>query len=237
LPVYHFPLRLELNQRPALNVTLVVTTPDPPLLACGGIVGLLAAAMGIDKYAPGEREQLARFRPLRLITISLPRRDRRGTGRFIRRLDDFHTVTGIRRASGKVDDAATLRTFRQYLLDARFGVLFEGRAALLEEIAAALRNPKWGVWLGRKCCLPASPLFVTLAATRREAWRALLTRTGYCGGEPLEQFDHVVEVAASEAGASLLEDAPIGFGNPIGERHGPRWIRRVPGSAVRDLPP
>ena len=23
-------------------------------------------------------------------------------------------------------------------------------------LAAALRNPKWGVWLGRKCCLPAS---------------------------------------------------------------------------------
>ena len=51
-----------------------------------------------------------------------------------------------------------MQTYRHYLLDARFGVLIEGPAALLEEIAAALRNPKWGVWLGRKCCLPASPV-------------------------------------------------------------------------------
>ena len=41
-PMYDMPLMLELNKQPALRITLTVTTPLPPLLACGGIVGLLA---------------------------------------------------------------------------------------------------------------------------------------------------------------------------------------------------
>jgi hypothetical protein len=41
-PVYYFPMLLELNKRPALKVTFVVTSPKPPLLGCGGIVGMLA---------------------------------------------------------------------------------------------------------------------------------------------------------------------------------------------------
>ena len=40
---------LELNKQPALRVTFVVTSPKPPLLGCGGIVGMLAEK-------PGEKE-------------------------------------------------------------------------------------------------------------------------------------------------------------------------------------
>jgi hypothetical protein len=46
---YYFPMSLELNSQPALRVTLVVTSPKPPLLGCGGIVGMLAEK-------PGEKE-------------------------------------------------------------------------------------------------------------------------------------------------------------------------------------
>jgi hypothetical protein len=41
-PAYHFPIRLEINNRLALRVTFVVTSPRPPLLTCGGIVSMLA---------------------------------------------------------------------------------------------------------------------------------------------------------------------------------------------------
>jgi hypothetical protein len=41
-PGYGFPLAVRLNGQPALTVTLVVAPPRPPLLACGGIIGLLA---------------------------------------------------------------------------------------------------------------------------------------------------------------------------------------------------
>ena len=33
---------VELNQQPALNITLLVTDPHPSLMACGGIVGFVA---------------------------------------------------------------------------------------------------------------------------------------------------------------------------------------------------
>ena len=41
-PVYEVPLSLTLNGEPAINATLFVTDPHPPLLTCGGIIGFLA---------------------------------------------------------------------------------------------------------------------------------------------------------------------------------------------------
>jgi len=43
---YYFPMRLELNNDDAFNITLVVTAPRSPLLVCGGVVGLLAEKAG-----------------------------------------------------------------------------------------------------------------------------------------------------------------------------------------------
>jgi CRISPR system Cascade subunit CasD len=194
------------------------------------VLGLVAAAIGIDKNGAGEAARLAPFAALRLTVITLPRRSRRGVELLMQRLEDYHTVTGIRRASGKVDDEATVQTYRHYLLDARFGVLLEGPATLLNGIAAALRNPKWGVWLGRKGCLPASPVMVAVKPGQPEAWSELLRRAGYAGTETLEQFDRIIEATANDSGAEMIEDTPVAFGNPIGERHAPRWIRRVPKS-------
>ncbi len=48
-PAYYFPILLKLNNQPALKVTFVVTSPRPPLLGCGGVVGMLAER-------PGEKE-------------------------------------------------------------------------------------------------------------------------------------------------------------------------------------
>jgi hypothetical protein len=45
-PAYHLPFVIKLNTRPALNLTFVVTSPNPPLLACAGVVGLLAEKPG-----------------------------------------------------------------------------------------------------------------------------------------------------------------------------------------------
>lgn len=201
------------------------------------VFGLIAAALGIDKHGANEAGELARFGSLRLTVITLPRRTGRKPELMMQRLEDYHTVTGIRRASGKVDDDATVQTYRHYLLDARFGVLLEGPAVLLEEIATALRNPKWGVWLGRKCCVPASPVLVALKPDQTQAWSELVRRIGYEGTETIDHFARVIEVAAGEAGAEVIEDAPVGFGNPIGERHAPRWVRRLPKSPPQTSKP
>ena len=46
--VYYFPWLLRLNNRPAMKITLVVTSPRPPLLICGGVVTVLAEKVGDD---------------------------------------------------------------------------------------------------------------------------------------------------------------------------------------------
>ncbi len=216
-----------------------------------GILGLIAAALGIDKHADDEQAQLGRFKSLRLTTVKLDRQSARGDKLPIQRLEDYHTVGAaydeddrwermmmIHNTAGKIKKTngvySPVVSTRHYLLDARFGVLLEGPAALLEEIAAALRNPKWGVWLGRKCCLPATPVLVAPPGDRATAWRQLLHRAGFSGEEQLEHFDHVLEVPPSAPGADLIEDAPVGYGQPIGERHAPRWIRRVPKAPIMD---
>jgi hypothetical protein len=61
-PVYYFPILLKLNNQPALRVTFVVTSPKPPLLGCGGIVGMLAEK-------PGEKEM---YLTLRVISARRP---------------------------------------------------------------------------------------------------------------------------------------------------------------------
>lgn len=195
-----------------------------------GIFGLLAAALGINKHADDEATKLARYATLQVITVTLPRHTRvpRRAELPIVRLEDYHTVTGIRRASGKVEDDATVQTYRHYLLDARFGVLIEGPADLLGELAAALSDPVWGVWFGRKGCLPAAPLLAAGPAATSDVWPTLLKRAGYAGDELLLHFDHVRECLPNEPGADVIDDAPLGYGRPIGERHAPRWLLRVP---------
>ncbi len=195
-----------------------------------GVLGLIAAAMGIDKHGTDEAARIRNLDPLRITTAAMSRLDRRGECLPMRRLEDYHTVTGIRRASGKVAPGATVQTYRHYLLDARFGVLLEGPPALLEKIAAALRDPRWGVWFGRKSCLPASPILAAGPGEREEVWARLLERAGLPLTGGLEQFDHVVETDPGDPAADMIEDAPITFGGPIGERHAPRWIKRIPKS-------
>src|SRR6478672_512479 len=108
------------------------------------LIGLLAAAAGIDKHAPDEAAKLAHFSALRFTVYRMPR----AAGRLVRRLSDFHTVGGgydgptafakmnrPRKASGGASANAVI-THRTYLNEARFIAAFEGDA---ETIATAVR--------------------------------------------------------------------------------------------------
>lgn len=131
------------------------------------LIGLIAAAAGIDKHAPDEAEKLAPFSALRLTVYRLPR----AAGRLVGRLSDFHTVGGgydknasafdkmsiPRKASGGPSANAVI-THRTYLNEARFIAAFEGDAETIMASVRHLKDPLWGVWFGRKTCLPAMPL-------------------------------------------------------------------------------
>ena len=46
---YYFPWMLRLNDEPALKLTLVATSPRPPLLIGGGVVGVLIEKIGDEE--------------------------------------------------------------------------------------------------------------------------------------------------------------------------------------------
>jgi CRISPR system Cascade subunit CasD len=201
-----------------------------------GVIGLLAAAMGIDKHASNEPTSIARLAALGCTTVTLPKK-RGGSELPILRLNDYLTIGGGYEKKEdwmkkpRAANGATLETVlseRHYLLDARFGVLLEGSRDFLEEIAACLRNPKWGLWLGRKCCIPASPLLVGIDSNRDGAFKRLLNAAGLDEAARLSQFDHVIEGDGAEGlDAEWLDDMPVAFGAAIGERHAPRRVRQV----------
>jgi CRISPR system Cascade subunit CasD len=148
-----------------------------------GVIGLLAAAMGIDKHAPDESDRIA---PLAALRISAWRVVIEHCNHPVLRLEDYHTVGGgydrtdpmdKLRISSKASGgpSTTVLTSRTYLSDAKFIVVLEGAGEVVIQCAEALLDPCWGVWFGRKCCLPAAPLLPTAAPSAREAIDALLT--------------------------------------------------------------
>jgi len=168
-----------------------------------GILGMVCAAMGIDR---GESARLADFAELGVTAYTFIQR-----GRVV----DFHTVGGgwdkkrhpqgvVRTAQGKPGN--TVVTRREYLQGARFGVVICGSRGLLAEIAEALRNPQWGIWLGRKSCIPASPVYQGLFDMADEALARL---RDVAGG--LEPSRVVTEVADFADGTDTLMDTPLDF--------------------------
>lgn len=179
------------------------------------LVGILAAALGIDKWDPEEAQKLSPFIALHLTVVKLIKNKIHTT-----RLSDFHTIGGgydknkslrekmsiSSKASGGT--STTVITHRSYLNDARFVALFNGEKSLLEKIQAALLNPTWGVWYGRKHCLPASPLSPTLGKDNQAALDALLAVLPEYQPQDLEKFEYQEE---SDAGVFFQSDQPVAF--------------------------
>ena len=51
------------------------------------------------------------------------------------------------------------------------------------------KDPVWGIWLGRKNCIPTTPIYAGLYSDKNEALNKLLK------DQPLEKFTHQVEVS------------------------------------------
>lgn len=129
------------------------TAPEPTK---SGLVGLLACALG-------ERDDA----PLRALSEALRlgvRVDKPGV-----RMTDFHTIGGgheepaLLTAQGKPKKSSgrphTEISQRDYLCDASFLAALQGDPALIDRLAAAVQDPVWVFFLGRKACPPSRPVF------------------------------------------------------------------------------
>jgi CRISPR system Cascade subunit CasD len=188
-----------------------------------GVVGLICAAMGLTKGSAAERNVLSALAESRMTSIVIPRRKGSTPEPLpILRLEDYHTVLDTRRASGKTDTDAVV-TRREYLLDARFGGVLEAPRPVLERAAVALGDPVWGVWLGRKNCIPAEPIARGLFNTEAAALHELLE------GRGVHEFTTVADASEFAEGTDSLSDKPVSFGDGSGSgldtrRFAPRRI-------------
>jgi CRISPR system Cascade subunit CasD len=204
------------------------------------IAGMCCAALGLRRGSDKEWEFLYSFSSVRMTAIAIPRK-RVNKELPVRRLQDYHTVGGgydpndpgergyitVSAGDGKPraknGQSLAVLTHRQYLTDASFGVLLEGDAVLLREIAAALADPKWGIWLGRKTCIPSAPVLAGLEGNPDDALRLLI------GEKHLESFTRQEEVENFGEGRDSLPDAPVSFAT---ERRlfSPRRVRTIQGT-------
>lgn len=183
------------------------------------VIGMIAAAMGIDKHDPNEPAQIAKLTELDITMITIPKEHP------MRRIEDFHTTEGTRRADGSLNKNCVVSK-REYLVDARFAVLIKGATALLDRVSAALQNPVWGIWLGRKSCIPALPIFVGHETEEATIWNKLLKHAKLSEGATLDQFARIEEARDFAEGTDSIRDAPITFSGSGACR--PRRIRSIP---------
>jgi CRISPR system Cascade subunit CasD len=134
-----------------------------------GVLGMVGAALGVRR---DDEATLARLVALEMAV----RVDREGT--VIR---DYHTAGGgifagrehgVWTPDGR---GVTAVTERFYLADASFVVaLGTNDHGLVGEIAAALEEPRWPLFLGRRACVPSCPVYlgVTEAAPADAVRRA-----------------------------------------------------------------
>jgi CRISPR system Cascade subunit CasD len=192
------------------------------------IAGMCCAALGIARGNAKEQSFLQQFAVLRMTTIAIPRIvSRRWPGASssalaVRRLQDYHTVQNTRKAEGGLKDCHI--TYRQYLTDAAFGVVLEGGTDFVEQIAAAIADPKWGIWLGRKACLPTAPILAGLSDTAEAAWKLLI------GDEPLASFTRQEEADIFAEGRDTLLDLPLCFASDQ-RLFAPRRVNLIQGSS------
>ncbi|MFJ2210739.1 type I-E CRISPR-associated protein Cas5/CasD [Streptomyces sp. NPDC101062] len=199
-----------------------------------GVVGMLAAGFGRVREAPLDD----------LTALSMTVRvDRPGVV-----LSDFHTVggglpadetvitvDGKRRTGGK----GTLVSKRQYLADAAFTLaLTSDDAELLHSCAAALRDPHWPLFLGRRSCPPEGPILMGFVQDplRHLVRMPLAAKSPRSGPQPIEFYsDRPLGVLPLDSGAAdrgdgdhhsgEVTDEPLSFA-PLERQYRPRPLYR-----------
>ena len=170
-----------------------------------GVIGLLAAALGLRR---NETEELARLAQLRFGV----RVEREG-----QLLVDFHMARNEEKDRSYV-------TYRHYLEDAVFLVGLESDdEALLHTLEEALSHPAFPLYLGRRACPPTLPLCLGL---RQEGLLdTLQAEPALCPGGP-KPTRIVLDAAPQEPGAVPQRDMPLSY-DPRHRQYGYRSAREI----------
>lgn len=162
-----------------------------------GVIGLIAAALGIERDAPLDRFSGVKFG----VRIDQP-------GRIER---DFQTARTL-------DGSASMPlSHRYYLVDAVFlAGLEHSDPGLLKGFADALARPVFPLSLGRRAFPPAGPISADMSnedlehALRSAPWAAS-DRVQREHADELVTLSALIESAADTRGAEAVQDEPVSF--------------------------
>lgn len=183
-----------------------------------GVIGLLAAAMGID------RENWPDLEPLTRLALGV-RHDRPGVPKRDYQTAGCATGDTIIKADGKSSKDGVVSQ-RFYLADAAFLVGLEGDdRVFLEKAHAALLNPVWPLALGRKSYVPSEPVWLE-DGVQDASLREVLARWPWIAlprkwEEPPEKL--LVSFESEDGSGVLKVDQPL---SSFAERRfGTRFVR------------
>ncbi len=207
-----------------------------------GVIGMLCAAIGLSRS-----ETQPWLPPLSGLRMGV-RVDRPGI-----RWWDYHTIgAGMQMRIAEGEDKTKLGPMlsrREYLCDASFLVALQGDPGLIGKLHAALSQPRWPVYLGRKCCPPSRPIIEREPDTRPdllEALRSVPWQKRLGEDTPPERLECLLDWTPTAdqpeapADAVICYDVPVCFSPPS---HTARFVvkRELPiGQAARatvDPPP
>lgn len=118
-----------------------------------GVLGLLAACIGIDR---GDVDNLKLLSASVRLAVRIDKTKHKPT-----RIMDFHTVLDARKVDGKPNKNPVVSR-REYLCDAAYTVLIQEKTDVsftIDTLSQAIQQPSYTPFLGRRSCLVSRPLF------------------------------------------------------------------------------
>jgi CRISPR system Cascade subunit CasD len=169
-----------------------------------GVVGLLCAALGRPRSEPVH--DLAEL-------IMGVRVDREGVVEM-----DFHTAKDVYKAHGGKPKKTEISR-RYYLADAAFLVGLESENMdFLIKLQAALRNPHWPLYLGRKAFVPSPPIYLPDGLRKSEKLHEALETYPWLGHDELmyqklktKNKGRIKVIFDDNNGDQVRPDYPISF--------------------------
>lgn len=108
----------------------------------------------------------------------------------------------------KAVGGGTKMTYRYYLQDMAFAVALQGPQMELAELEAALLNPTWDLYLGRKNCVPTEFIAQGIHADAEQA----MEKAGQLAESKKRQPVFKVLQGEHEGEILTLNDVPLQFG-------------------------
>jgi len=180
-----------------------------------GILGILLSGMG----ASGPQNELLADLSIGKMTVISFTQEKKVREPLLR---DFHMVgSGYddknlwekllipKTSDGKpANGGGAKMTYRYYLQDARFSVIFEIPDKHIEKVTEALQSPVYDIYLGRKSCVPTDFIFRGVFVSEADAEDKILEISN--SKKLLEEF-RVLD-GEHEGDIMTLNDIPVQFG-------------------------